>query len=224
MEFSSHTPCVHLVVIGLYIAISTGCRPEPEENLMFDIHTTLAYDGTLEAGISVDLDRRAISSGVFNGNYETIAQGTSDLNGSVELRFSRTNALDYKVIGSGSEWFENDALVNPDVFLEDERHILELPMTPKAEVIIRLINANPFDENDAIQFRTLNILGDYPTCANTSGTFTGFDLVEERTCLIEGDRYLPYTYNIYRSGEWFESVLDSLWIGRGENAELTLLW
>lgn len=224
MVCTNHSPCFHLVVIGVCLMVSMGCRPEPEENLMFDVYTTLAYDGAPEAGLSVDLERRAISSGVFNGNYETIAQGTSDFNGSVELRFSRTNALDYKVIGSGSEWFEYDVLVNPDVFLEDERHVLELPMTPKAEIIIRLINANPFDENDAIQFRTLNIPGDYPTCANTSATYTGFDLVEERTCLIEGDRYLPYTYSIYRNGEWFESVLDSLWIGRGENAELTLLW
>lgn len=224
MWCKSNTPSFFLIVIGVFLMFSMGCRPEPEENLMFEVHTTLAYDGAPEAGLSVDLERRAISSGVFNGNYETIAQGTSGVNGSVELRFSRTNALDYKVIGSGSEWFEYEALVNPDVFLEDERHVLELPMTPKAEVIIRLINANPFDENDAIQFRTLNIPGAYPTCNNTSGIFTGFDLVEERTCLIEGDRYLPFTYSIYRYGEWFESVLDSLWIGRGENAELTLLW
>ncbi len=206
------------------LILHSGCRPEPKENLSFEISTLLAYDQTPASNILVALERRTVSDGVFNGNYEMLAEGSTDAEGIVVLNFGRSNALDYRITGYSEDWFETQVEVNPDVFLGNAAQSIALDMTPKASITIRLVNANPLDENDAIQFRTLNVPGEYPTCSNGWGTFSGFDLVEERTCLIEADRYLLYTHRTFRGGEWLEFELDSIWIERGDAVDLTIPW
>jgi len=215
---------LRLVLTGTLLIVHSGCRPEPKEDLSFEISTVLAYDQTAASNILVALERRTVSEGVFNGNYEFVAEGTTDAEGMLVLNFGRSNALDYLITGYGDDWFEKQLEVNPDVFLGNTSQSIELEMTPKASITIRLVNANPLDENDAIQFRTSNAPGEYPTCSNGWGTFSGFDVVEERTCLIEADRYLPYTYRTFRNGEWLEFELDSIWIERGDAADLTIPW
>ena len=218
-------PCGKICAVLASIAIiHLGCRPVPKTNISFAISTILAYSGEPVSGINVSLESRTVGNGVFNGNYELIAEGTSNSEGIVELNFSRDNALDYQITGYDYGWFERQTFVNPDVFLDSEEQSIALAMTPKAEITIRLLNANPFDEMDAIQFRTLNTPGDYPTCSNAWGTFSGLDLVEERTCWIEADRHLLYTYRPMRNGVWFDYVVDSIYIPRGEALNFTLPW
>ena len=212
------------IALASIATTSVGCRPVPETNISFEVSTTLAYTGTPISGISVSLERRSVGNGVFNGNYELIAEGSSNSEGLVELNFSRVNALDYRITGYEEGWFERQVFVNPDVFLDSELQSIALDMTPKAEITIRLLNANPFDEMDAIQFRTLNTPGDYLTCSNEWGTYSGLDLVEERTCWIEADRYLAYTYRTMRQEEWFDYVVDSIYIPRGTALNFTLPW
>ena len=213
-----------LVLIGALLILASGCRPEPKDVLSFEISTILAYDQSAASNILIALERRTVSDGVFNGNYELLAEGSTDAEGMLVLNFGRSNALDYLITGYGDDWFERQLEVNPDVFLGSTSQSIALEMTPKALITIRLVNANPLDEYDAIQFRTLNAPGEYPTCSNGWGTFSGSDLVEERTCLIEADRYLPYTHRTFRGGEWLEFELDSIWIERGDAVDLTILW
>jgi hypothetical protein len=220
----SYGQYLRILGAGLIFMFGMGCRRDPAANLTLETRTSLAYDATSESNVSVKLERRAVSGGVFNGNYELIAEGMSNSEGLVVLMFPRVNVLDYRITGSGSNWFEEEAILNPDIFLENEFQALDLPMTPKGEITIRLVNGDPFDENDAIQFRTLNVPGNYPTCSNASGTFSGSNVVKDRTCWIEADRYLPYTYRTYRNGEWFDYILDSIWVARGESRILNLSW
>jgi hypothetical protein len=128
----------------------------PQTNISFAISTILAYNDEPVSGINVSLESRTVGNGVFNGNYELIAEGSSNSEGIVELNFPRDNAVDYRITGDEYGWFVRQTFVNPDVFLDSEEQSISLAMTPKAEITIRLLNASPFDEMDAIQFRTLN--------------------------------------------------------------------
>jgi len=61
---------LRLVLTGTLLIVHSGCRPEPKEDLSFEISTVLAYDQTAASNILVALERRTVSEGVFNGNYE----------------------------------------------------------------------------------------------------------------------------------------------------------
>jgi hypothetical protein len=212
------------IIIASVIAFSSGCRPVPKSNLAFEVSALHAYDGSAVPDIGITLESRIVSDGVFNGNYELLSEGSTDASGTIVLDFPRSNALDYRITGNEDDWFERQMLVNPDAFLGDETQSIVLEMTPSAEITIRLVNSNPFDEMDAIQFRTLNVPGDYLTCSNAWGSYSGFDAVEERTCWIEADRFLAFTYRTMRNGEWFEFVVDSIYVPRGSELDFSLPW
>lgn len=215
---------VMCATLTMTVGTHTGCRPVPEANLSFEITTELAYNGAPVPDIALSVESRTVGNGVFNGSYDRIAEGITNSEGTVELMFPRSNALDYRITSEENDWFERQILINPDVFLDSEKQSIALAMTPRAEITIRLLNANPVDAMDAIQFRTLNTQGDYPTCSNAWGTFSGLDVVEERTCWIEADRYLAYTYRTMRNGEWVDYVTDSTYVPRGESLNFTLPW
>lgn len=201
----------------------SGCRPEPEGNLRLDVNIRHDYSDDPLSEIELELERRVLTNGVLNGNYESVTQASTDVSGNASLTFQRVNALDYQLHGSGNDWFSWSIWINPDDFLAQEIIALDHHMTPSAQVVIRLMNANPLDENDVISFRTLNIPGDYPTCSNAWENHSGMDVDVTRSCWIEADRYLPYAYSVNRNGSWTETV-DSLWIDQGELASLEIAW
>ncbi|MDE0979975.1 MAG: hypothetical protein OSA78_08265 [Flavobacteriales bacterium] len=200
-----------------------GCRPEPDGQLQIQVHAQHADAETVVPDIQLTLARRVLADGILNGNYETVANTQTDGSGIGELNFQRVNALDYRLTASGLNWFSLEESINPDVFIDSKVLSLDFDVMPRANVYIQLINTNPFQTDDAIEFRTLNIVGTYATCSNAWEYYTGLDVDVQRSCNIEADRYLPYIYRVYRNNEWTEMV-DSLYIAQGDSASLQIAW
>lgn len=200
-----------------------NCKPEPSGQLKVEVQTFHADVGTAVSNIELSLERRILSNGILSGNYEPVANAISDAFGMTTLNFQRVNALDYRLSAAGSDWFSWMENINPDIFIDNEVLSLEREMMPSAVVRIRLINANPFQLDDAIEFRTLNIPGDYPTCSNAWETHTGLEVDVQRTCQIEADRYLPFVYRVYKNNQWTET-LDSLFIPQGDSTLIQIAW
>jgi len=137
--------------------------------------------------------------------------------------FNRVNALDYQLNLVSADWFPRSDFIQPDAFLASSEVEHTTEATPRGTVHIRLVNAFPLDENDKVQFRTLNPPSDYLTCSNAWETHLGTEVDVERTCDVEADRYLPYRYHVTRNGELTEH-LDSLWVPRGELTELFIAY
>jgi len=211
-------PCFLIAVLCAF-----GCRPEPDGQLQIQVHAQHADAETVAPNIQLTLARRVLADGILNGNYETVASTQTDGSGFGELNFQRVNALDYRLTATGLDWFSLEESINPDVFIDSKVLALDFDVLPRANVIIRLINANPFQTDDAIEFRTLNIAGSYATCSNAWESHTGLDVDIQRSCNIEADRYLPYIYRVFRNNEWTEMV-DSLYIAQGDSASLQIAW
>ena len=205
------------------VLCAIGCRPEPDSQLQIQVHAQHADAETVAPDIQLTLTRRVLADGILNGNYETVAQTQTDGSGFGELNFQRVNALDYRLTATGLDWFSLEESINPDVFIDSKTLPLDMNVMPRANVIIRLINANPFQADDAIEFRTLNIAGSYATCSNAWESHTGLDVDIQRSCNIEADRYLPYIYRVFRNNEWTE-IVDSLYIAQGDSASLQIAW
>jgi len=214
-----------ILILGIWTATCCllGCRPEPTGQLQIQVQMHHADLGTDVPNIHIELERRVLADGILNGNYEAVADAVTDESGMAILDFQRVNALDYKLSSSGIHWFSRVDFINPDIFIDSEVLSLDQVMMPSATVSIQLINANPFQPDDAIEFRTLNIPGPYPTCSNSWEVHTGMEVDVQRSCSIEADRYLPFTYRVYRDSEWTEN-LDSLYIAQGDSASLTIAW
>jgi 5-hydroxyisourate hydrolase-like protein (transthyretin family) len=202
---------------------ANGCRPEPDNNLLLNVTVLHADTGNPAANIDLELERRVLENGVLNGNYQPVGLATSDADGLAQFFFNRVNALDYQLKLVSTDWFARSDFIQPDDFLESSEveHITEA--TPRGTVYIRLVNAYPLNEEDKVQFRTLNPPGDYLTCSNAWETHLGMEVDVERTCDVEADRYLPYRYHVTRNGELTEN-LDSIWVPRGQLTELLIAY
>ncbi len=216
---------IHLFRVWLTMALYffCSCNPEPTGQLQIVIQTYHASLGTGVSNIELSLKRRVLTDGILNGNYEFVDDALTDASGSATLNFQRVNALDYRLTATGPNWFSWEEEINPDIFIDVEVLSLSHEMMPSAIIDIHLFNANPFQPDDAIEFRTLNIPGAYPTCTNAWEVHTGMEVDFHRTCSIEADRYLPFIYRVFRNNEWTETI-DSLYINQGENTPLNIAW
>lgn len=214
---------VQWIIGGFLVVALFHCRRVPEGQLSLTV--TLEHIDTHEPvnQVLLQLERRVLSNGVLNGNYQLVGNGETDEEGVYRFEFDRINALDYQVLLLEEQWFEQSIWINPDDFVNADDLTLLMKATPSAQVVIRLFNATPLTPDDQIQFRTLNVPGDYATCSNAWETHTGMDVDVERECWIEADRYLPYTYRVFKNNEWTET-LDSVWIDQGTEYELTIPW
>lgn len=200
-----------------------GCRPEPAGDLTLLVDSIHAYTGDPVSGIDFDLERRVVENGVLNGNYQWVGSETTQADGRAEFHFKRLNVLDYQLKLVSSDWFNRSDFIHPDDFITQTEVSTQVEATPRGTVHIRLVNAFPFNEADQIQFRTLNVPGEYATCSNAWESHVGESVQVERTCDVEADRYLPFFYTVTRNEEAFET-LDSIWVPRGMLTELEILY
>ena len=200
-----------------------ACRPEPDNKLTLIATAAHAYEGQSVEGIELELERRVLENGVLNGNYQWVGTATTNAQGIALFSFDRVNALDYQLSLISEDWFFRSDFIQPDAFLSSPDVAHTMDVTPRGTVDIRLINANPFDEEDKVQFRTLNIPGEYATCSNAWESHVGTVVDVERSCDVEADRYLPFRYHVTRNGELTEN-LDSIWIPRGEVTTLLIAY
>ena len=205
------------------LMVAMGCRPEPDNNLALHVTVLHADTGNPASDIDLELERRVLENGVLNGNYQPVGSATSDADGLAHFFFNRVNALDYQLNLVSTDWFPRSDFIQPDAFLASSEVEHTTEATPRGTVHIRLVNAFPLDENDKVQFRTLNPPSEYLTCSNAWETHLGTEVDVERTCDVEADRYLPFRYHVTRNGELTEH-LDSLWIPRGEFTELLIAY
>ena len=205
------------------VLVLQACRPEPDNNLTLRATAAHAYDGQFVEGIELELERRVLENGILNGNYQWVGTSTTNAQGIATFEFNRVNALDYQLSLISEDWFYRSDFIQPDAFLTSPEVEYTMDVTPRGTVEIRLINANPFDDQDKVQFRTLNIPGEYATCSNAWESHLGTDVDVERNCDVEADRYLPYRYHVTRNGELTEN-LDSIWVPRGVVTSLLIAY
>lgn len=208
---------------GTFMLFQIQCRPVPQGQLSLTVALEHVDTNEPVSQVLVQLERRVLSNGVLNGNYQLVGNGNTDASGIYRFEFDRVNALDYQVLLLEEHWFEQSIWINPDDFIGTEDLTLPMKATPSAQVVIRLYNATPWTQDDQIQFRTLNVPGDYATCTNSWETHIGMNVDVQRSCWIEADRYLPFTYRVFKNNEWIET-LDSVWVDQGTVYELTIPW
>lgn len=222
-SLASHLQRLAMALVILSSMVVIGCRPEPDNNLALAVTVLHVDSSDPVADIDFELKRRVLENGILNGNYQPVGSATSDAEGLANFYFKRVNALDYQLNLVSTDWFARSDFIQPDAFLESSKVDYTTEATPRGTVHIRLVNTYPLNEEDKVQFRTLNPTSDFLTCSNAWETHFGTEVDVERTCDLEADRYLSYRYHVTRNGELTEN-LDSVWVSRGELTELLIAY
>ena len=111
-----------------------------------------------------------------------------------------------------------------DDFLPGDTVRFSTDMMPRATLRVHLEAGLLTGNDDVLQFRTLHVPGEYPTCSNEWRTFNGSTAADTAwVCDMEGGATVAYTWMITRDGEtnWY---LDSLVAERFEETTLHLVW
>ncbi len=210
----------------LVAAAALGCRkPSTDCVLALSVQDAGADVELPPApGIGVEFKQQILSGGVLTSAFVDVAEGETDGDGACELAFTKENALIYRLDLKADGWFSRQIEWNPDDFLPGDTVRFTTAMMPRATLRIHLEAGMLTGPDDVLQFRTLHVPGEYPTCSNAWITFdatTGADTTW--VCEMEGGATVAYTWKVTRDGET-ESHVDSLVAERFEETTLNLVW
>lgn len=175
-------------------------------------------------GMEAVFSQQLLVGGVLTGAFATVAESTTDAQGKCTLQFKKENALVYRLDLEADQWFSRQIEFNPDDFLPADTVHFDEKMMPRATLNIWLEASALAGPEDVLEFRTLHVPGEYPTCTNIWRSFN-FDSAQDTswTCDMEGGANVAYAWKITRDGETTE-YLDSLIAVRFAETTLHLVW
>lgn len=176
------------------------------------------------AGVEATFRQQLLEGGVLTSAFTRVAEGTTDAAGACDLAFAKQNALAYRLELDADGYFSRQIPWNPDEFLPGDTVDFSAALMPRASIRVHLQAGFLAGPGDVLQFATLHVPGEYPTCDNSWRTFdylTGEDTAW--VCEMEGGATVAYTWKVTRDGETVSSI-DSVVAQRFEETTLHLVW
>ena len=215
-----------LALIILALLAVLGCR-KPGTDCVLALSVRDAGEDVehpLVPGIDAEFKQQIVSGGVLTSAFVPVDEQTTDAAGACDLVFAKENALVYRLDLKAENWFSRQIEWNPDDFLPGDTVRFSTDMMPRATLRVHLEAGLLTGNDDVLQFRTLHVPGEYPTCSNEWRTFNGSTAADTAwVCDMEGGATVAYTWMVTRDGEtnWY---LDSLVAERFEETTLHLVW
>lgn len=141
--------------------------------------------------VSVKLQGKKLTSGVYSDVWTDITSATTDGSGNAQMHFERDSyaALQLEVVRP--QYFTEILTINPDEFSVGEVLQKQTVLTPMSSVLVYLKTTDPATTID------LAVFSSHPQCnCDDMGTFHVDGLEElSKTCFAPGGRYLKYQIN-----------------------------
>lgn len=170
-------------------------------------------DGRNNNGLSaatVKFKEKVLEGGAFNSSFQTAAETSSSGNGDYSMDFERKNAVEYQIEFSKDGYFTKTIDINPEDISLDQAYIQNATINAEAEIELRIVNQNPWNNQDEIRFRYLNaIFEDCLCCNNDFIVLEGTEVDSTKNCQIYGDFLIKYVYEVTKSDTTITTV-DSL--------------
>lgn len=176
------------------------------------------------AGVEATFRQQLLSGGVLTSAFTPVAEGATDAQGVCDLAFAKENALAYRLDLEADGFFARQIPWNPDDFLPGETLPCASDLMPRATVRVRLEAGLLASPGDVLQFRTLHVPGEYPTCDNGWRTFNSATAADTAwVCDMEGGATVAYTWKVTRDGETVNHV-DSIVAERFVESTIHVVW
>lgn len=170
-------------------------------------------DGRNNNGLSsatVKFKEKVLDGGAFNSSFQTAAETNTSPNGDYSLNFERKNAVEYQIEFSKDGYFTKTIDINPEDVSLDQAYMQNASINAEAEIELRIVNQNPWNNQDEIRFRYLNAIFDDCFCCNNDFiVLEGTEIDSTKNCQIYGDFLIKYVYEVTKSDTTITTV-DSL--------------
>ena len=215
------------ILIALHLSlVAAGCRKEPADTLELRGIVTDIRTGLGIPDVAVTLEEQVVESGVWVGTWNEAGETTTDAAGLYEIGFGRKNALAYQTRASKPLWFPQKQDLSADNWRGETTSEWSVSLVPKGWVTLSFVNSQPFSDPEGTQvdFRFLHTNPlNLPVCSNDWIHFGGNSEPPPGICLLEGDRFLPYTIEVERDGN-LSVWVDSVYISRFDTIPLQILY
>lgn len=205
-------------------AIVMGCKKTPDEALTLNGVVTDMRTGEGLEGVDVVLEEQVVEAGVWVGTWSEAGATTTDAMGQYEIGFGRKNALAYQTRATKPLFFPAQQDISADNWRGEATSEWHASLVPKGWAVISFVNSQPFGSPEAtfVDFRLLHTNPmNLPVCGTDWVHFVGNALPAPEVCLLEGDRYLPFTLEVERDGE-LSVVIDSVYVSRFDTTMLQI--
>jgi hypothetical protein len=184
-----------LLLILVATALLVTCKKGNFDQRIEGVVTNGTLGGNM-SGIQIKLKKQSITSGVFNTNYETVAETTSASDGSYSIDFKRENVAGYKLEARKENYFDRDFLINPDNISPGDVYTRNITMLARADFRVEVENTTPLNNNDVLTYHNLNANFSCDCCDNEDRIYGGTDINESATCGVWGNYWIKYFYQV----------------------------
>lgn len=175
-----------------------ACKKTKNQEVTVEGKITDYRNGNGMSDVYLVMDEQVVSGGVLSGGFTTVAETSTNNDGSYKLEFSRSNALTYRLGIEKTGFFDREIDINPEDISPDSPYNLSIALVPEATVSVRLVNTAPIDNNDLIKFRYLSPNFNCECCTSDILQGEGMDVDLTSTCKLYGDSWIYYRWDIFK--------------------------
>ncbi len=189
-----------IFIIITTVIFSWSCKKEPKV-ITVTGHISKINSNDNISGAHVYLDSKQIIDGVYNSNFNNIAnvETNSDGNYSFEIEQSNTEIYRFRVIKNS--YFEIEETVAVEELEENETYNKDFNLTGESWINLKVNNTMPQSTNDEIDYRYININVEGLDCCNNETTIgIGAEYSEDKLCRTQSDDWIKLEWVVKKNG------------------------
>lgn len=139
------------------------------------------------SGASVILQSSNVQTGVYNAGYSDLATTITDGSGKFSMDFNSSHTVGYKLIVNKDNYFYSETNVDPQLWSGGNTYYPVYNIYAQAYIKLTIINANPVNQNDEVNYYLKNA-GSVCTgcCPDSIRTGSGMFFTAVYKCLTQG--------------------------------------
>ena len=183
-----------LVYKSLYlltvIALFSHCKKEGNnDQVVIKGRITDALTGDAANDVSIKLFIKGIVDGVFNNNFQLIAEDQSDVNGNYQIQFSKGTPTTYRFQVSGDGYYNLQQDENPDDFSVNNENEFDLEINSRAWLKVRVVDEGTVNNGDMVTFGLSTENNACENCCSSSIIEISGSVDDTQVCELFGGSY-----------------------------------
>jgi hypothetical protein len=155
-----------------------------------------------EKGVEVQLLGSKIESGIYNVNYVVLNTAVTDASGNYEMEIKDEKVSAYRFYVNKENYFDEYYDVESKYLEANSEYNRNFNIFPIAEIELSVKNTMPFDSDDEIRYRFINLENAESRCRDCCNDKIvigeGPLYSASKTCQLRGDRYLKIEWIVFK--------------------------
>lgn len=190
---------IYLIIIGT-LALSWSCKKDPKVFLVSGQVSKLNTTDKI-SGVRIYLDSKEVIDGVYNSNYNNIANVETNSNGEYSFEVEQSNTESYRFRTSKSSYFDIEEIVAVSELESNDTYKKDFVLTGESWINLKVKNTTPQGTDDEIDYRYVNInVSGLDCCDNETAVGIGAEYSEDKLCRTQSDDWIKLEWVVKKNG------------------------